>query len=177
MVGRLGPMKNETVLGRRNVAKVACLLPKGTMRSAVSNVRLSNGIIESPRQRGAPKVFLGRGLPLSTALALCGWFGTSVPATSADLGPRPQTQLVEPFAPPNQWQFSFTPYGWMTSINGNVTARGHTVDIDESFFEIVEKSDSLMALMGYFEARKGPFALFTDVVWEDLTFDGWRALT
>ena len=28
-----------------------------------------------------------------------------------------------------------------------------------------------MALMGYFEARKGPFALFTDVVWEDLTFD------
>ena len=62
----------------------------------------------------------------------------------------------------------------MTSINGNATARGHTVDIDESFIEIVEKSDSLMALMGYFEARKGPFALFTDVVWEDLTFDGER---
>jgi hypothetical protein len=82
--------------------------------------------------------------------------------------------LVEPFAPPNQWQFSFTPYGWMTSVNGNATARGHTVEIDESFFEIVEKSDSLMALMGYFEARKGPFALFTDVVWEDLTFDGQR---
>ena len=47
----------------------------------------------------------------------------------------------------------------MTSVNGNATARGHTVDIDESFFEIVEKSNSLMALMGYFEARKGPFAL------------------
>ena len=31
-----------------------------------------------------------------------------------------------------------------------------------------------MALMGYFEARKGPFALFTDVVWADLTFDGNR---
>ena len=63
----------------------------------------------------------------------------------------------------------------MTSVNGNATARGHTVDIDESFFDIVEKSDSLMALMGYFEARKGPFALFTDVVWEDLTFDGHRS--
>ena len=63
----------------------------------------------------------------------------------------------------------------MTSVNGNATARGHTVDIDESFFEIVEKSDSLMALMGYFEARKGPFAFFTDVVWEDLTFDGQRS--
>ena len=32
----------------------------------------------------------------------------------------------------------------------------------------------LMALMGYFEARNGPFALFTDVVWADLTFDGQR---
>ena len=98
-------------------------------------------------------------------VVLCGWLGGSGPATSADLGPRPQTPLVEPVAPPNQWQFSFTPYGWATSINGSATARGHTVDIDENFIEIVEKSNSLMALMGYFEARKGPFALFTDVVW------------
>jgi hypothetical protein len=82
---------------------------------------------------------------------------------------------VEPVAPPNKWQFSFTPYGWATSINGSATARGHTVDIDESFVDIVEKSDSLMALMGYFEARKGPFAVFTDVVWADLTFTGERA--
>jgi hypothetical protein len=108
-------------------------------------------------------------------LALCGWLGESIPAMSADLGPGPQTRLVEPVPPPNQWQFSFTPYGWATSINGSATARGHTVDIDESFIEIVEKSDSLMALMGYFEARKGPFALFTDVVWADLTFDGHRS--
>jgi hypothetical protein len=119
-------------------------------------------------------VYYSRGFQLGATVALCGWLGATGPATSADLGPGPQTQLVEPVAPPNQWQFSFTPYGWMTSVNGNATARGHTVDIDESFFEIVEKSDSLMALMGYFEARKGPFALFTDVVWEDLTFDGER---
>lgn len=74
--------------------------------------------------------------------------------------------------PSGGWQFSFTPYGWMTNVNGNVTARGHTVDINDSFFQIVEKSDSLMALMGYFEARKGRFSLFTDVVWEDLGFPG-----
>ena len=29
-----------------------------------------------------------------------------------------------------------------------------------------------MALMGYFEARKGPFAFFTDVVFADLGFPG-----
>jgi hypothetical protein len=118
-------------------------------------------------------VAISRG-PLLASFALCGWLGAIVPATSADLGPQPREPLVEPAPPPSQWQFSFTPYGWATSINGSATARGHTVDVNESFIDIVEKSDSLMALMGFFEARKGPFALFTDVVWADLTFNGER---
>ncbi len=105
-------------------------------------------------------------------VALAGLLALLTPALSADLGPQPREQLSEPTSPPSQWQFSFTPYGWMTNVNGNVTARSHTVDINDSFFQIVEKSDSLMALMGYFEARKGRFSLFTDVVWEDLGFPG-----
>ncbi|MGE5259596.1 MAG: hypothetical protein ACM3MH_01830 [Actinomycetota bacterium] len=60
----------------------------------------------------------------------------------------------------------------MTSVTGSATARGHKVDINDSFIQIVEKSDSLLAWMSYFEARKGPFGLFTDVVWEDLGFPG-----
>jgi hypothetical protein len=80
-------------------------------------------------------VCVSRSFALAT-VALCGWLGGSVPAMSADLGPRPQTPLVESVAPPSQWQFSFTPYGWATSINGSATARGQTVDIDESFIEI-----------------------------------------
>ena len=32
-------------------------------------------------------------------------------------------------------------------------ARGHTVDVNDSFFEIVEKSDSLLAWMNYFDSR------------------------
>ena len=84
-------------------------------------------------------------------------FAVASPAASADLGPQPREQLAEQASPSSQWQFSFTPYGWMANVNGNVTARGHTVDINNSFFQIVEKSNSLMALMGYFEARKGRF--------------------
>lgn len=57
-------------------------------------------------------------------------------------------------------------------INGDVTVRGNTVDVNQSFIDLVENSDSLMALMGYFEARNGRFALFTDVVWADLSFSG-----
>ncbi len=103
---------------------------------------------------------------------LCGFLAATSPAWSADLGPGPGASYAEPLAPPNPWTFSFTPYGWFTGINGNVTARGHTVAVDESFIEIAEKSDMFAALMGYFEARKGRFGFFTDAVWADLGFPG-----
>jgi hypothetical protein len=112
---------------------------------------------------------------LLASCALGAWLGTIVPAASTDLGPQPH--LAEPIPPPNQWQFSFTPYGWATSINGDVTARGHKADVNESFIEIVEKSDSLLAWMSYFEARKGRFSFFTDFVWADLGFPGHFDIT
>jgi hypothetical protein len=99
-------------------------------------------------------------------LAVCAWLGASSPALAADLG------YAEPPLPADKWQFSLTPYGWMINVNGDVTAAGQRVDINESFFEIVEKSDSLLAWMSYFEARKGKLALFTDLVWMDLGFPG-----
>ena len=102
----------------------------------------------------------------------CGLFAAASPAWSADLGAAPGASYAEPVAPVNPWTFSFTPYGWLTGINGNVTARGHTVDVDESFIEIAEKSDMFAALMGYFEARKGRWGFFTDAVWADLGFPG-----
>ena len=80
-------------------------------------------------------------------------------------------RFAEP-APAVGWQFSLTPYGWMINVDGDVTARGHTVDINQNFFQIVEESDSLLAWMSYFEARSGRLALFTDVVWLDLGFPG-----
>jgi hypothetical protein len=105
------------------------------------------------------------------AVAAFGLLGARDPAQAADLGPT----YAEPAT--NKWQFSFTPYGWATSINGDVTARGHTVDVNEDFIEIVEKSDSLLAWMSYFEARKGRFSLFTDFVWADLGFPGHFNIT
>jgi hypothetical protein len=97
-------------------------------------------------------------------LAVCAWLGATSPALAADLG------YTEPAQAADKWQFSFTPYGWMINVNGDVTAAGQKVDINDSFFEIVEKSDSLLAWMSYFEARKGKLALFTDLVWMDLGF-------
>src|SRR5678815_1720944 len=77
----------------------------------------------------------------------CLLFAATSPAFGADLGPGPGASYVEP-QPVNPWTFSFTPYGWFTGINGNVTARGHTVDVDESFIEIAEHANMFAALMG-----------------------------
>ncbi len=110
------------------------------------------------------------------SVVLCGLLVNVTPAASADLySGTPRDMARKPLPSPSQWQFSFTPYGWLIGVNGNATARGRSVDIDASFSDIVEKSDSIMALMGYFEARKGPFSFFTDVVWQDLSFDAHRS--
>jgi len=101
-------------------------------------------------------------------LGLCGIVGALFVAA----GPVLAADLTEPPALASKWDFSFTPYGWMININGDVTARGHTADINENFFQIVDKSDSLLAWMSYFEARRGKLGLFTDVVWMDLGFPG-----
>ena len=103
---------------------------------------------------------------LAASFALAVLLASLAPAFAADLA------YTQPAPPADKWQFSFTPYGWMININGDATARGHTVDINENFFQIVEKSDSLLAWMSYFEARKGRLAVFTDVVWADLGFPG-----
>jgi hypothetical protein len=53
-----------------------------------------------------------------------------------------------------------------------------TADIDFSFWDLFDsgssgaKLDSLAALMGYVEARKGPWGIYGDVVWGKFDFSG-----
>jgi hypothetical protein len=107
-------------------------------------------------------VFSSRSLGLGAVCAA--WFAAASPALTSDLGYAPPA--------PSGWEFNFTPYAWMINVNGNVTARGHSAGINENFFQIVDKSDSLLAWMSYFEVRKGRLSFFTDFVWMDLGFPG-----
>ena len=69
---------------------------------------------------------------------------------------------------PDDWRFAATVYGWAVNLNGSATARGNTVDINASIFDLLQKSSSLIGFMGDFEADKGPFGFFVDVVWAQL---------
>ena len=108
-------------------------------------------------------------------IACCYAFsGMIVSAIAADL-PRPLAGPVEVPTVTTPWTFRFVPYGWLTSLKGEQTVRGRTIDVDASFIDIVEESDSLAALMGTFEVRNGPFALYGDLVWSKVELSGNEA--
>lgn len=100
------------------------------------------------------------------------------------LGPRDATgaDLLRPTPPPlaaeipSSWTFEFTPYAWATSLKGSQTVRGRTVDVDETFLDIVRHTigngGQLFAVMGHFEARNGPIAFFGDGIWEQMAIKG-----
>lgn len=97
-------------------------------------------------------------------------------AGAADLAPPPPA--VEPAgAVPPAWSFRFVPYGWLIALNGTQTVRGRSARVNASFPDIVEKSDTLVALMGNFEARRGPFALYGDLVWTRIGFESENVRT
>ena len=61
-----------------------------------------------------------------------------------------------------EWRFGFLPYIWITSMNGDMTVRGRTVDIDASFGDILDNADSLFAFNGILTARKGRWGGYVD---------------
>src|SRR5215469_7980188 len=98
--------------------------------------------------------------PGAPAIAADDTTGQPAPSTAAD---------------PDAWRFRFALYGWAPSVAGNLTARGQTVDVNASFIQILQKSDSLIGYMGYFEANKGRVGFFADVVWARLGFGSSNA--
>jgi hypothetical protein len=101
----------------------------------------------------------------------------SVDSRAADLPSGDGYVFVAPVAP-SGWEFRVTPYAWAPSVNGDVTVRGQTADIDMSFWDLFDSGssgaelDSLAALMGYVEARKGSWGIYGDVVWGKFDFSG-----
>jgi hypothetical protein len=78
---------------------------------------------------------------------------------------------AEPPAPdPEPWRFTIAPYAWAIGVTGNVTVRNQTIDTNASAIDLIQKSDSLVGLMTYFEADKGPVGFYTDFVFAKLGF-------
>jgi hypothetical protein len=71
------------------------------------------------------------------------------------------------------WKFDVVPYLWLPAMQGELTVRGHTVDVDISLTDelknLTEILDSLqLAFMGRAEARKGPLLFTLDLIYVKL---------
>ena len=91
-------------------------------------------------------------------------------AMAADMAPMPKKAIIPPPVVLSPWTFTATPYGWFIGLNGPMTVKGRTTDVDVSFAEIwndivlhAEIPKDLFGFMGYFEARNDRISLFADV--------------
>ena len=102
-------------------------------------------------------------------LRRCGFSSASDRPRPRILRHRRPPRLLSPV--PTGWTYRFTPYGWLTALNGRQTIRGRSFKVNATFVDIVEKSDTLVALMGDFEAKNGPVTLYADLVWSNIGAD------
>jgi hypothetical protein len=62
-------------------------------------------------------------------------------------------------------------YMWLTGMSGDLMVRGRDIPIDLSFVDLVNASDTLVGLFGYFEGRKGRFGFALDAAYARLRAD------
>jgi len=70
-------------------------------------------------------------------------------------------------APSKKWHFSIIPYGWFMGLNGKLGVGGQTVDLDVSFFDILENLD--IAAEVHAEAWRDRFGFFIDGTFSKIT--------
>jgi hypothetical protein len=79
--------------------------------------------------------------------------------------------------PPKDWQFGVSLYGWFPSVSGDLkfSPPGGSDDITADASDILDALQ--FTFMGSFEARKGPWSGFTDLIYLDLSGDGAKSVT
>src|ERR1043166_6232377 len=87
-------------------------------------------------------------------------------AFSADFG-----AAHEPALPASQWRLSFTPYAWLTWLDGEQTVRGRSVDVHVDPIQVLDHLERV-PFFGYGEARIGPLALYSDIFYANLGLSG-----
>jgi hypothetical protein len=71
----------------------------------------------------------------------------------------------------DEWSFTVAPYLWAVGMDGDVGVAGFKTSVNDSFVDIMQDSDSVMAFMGDFSASKGPWSFFVSPVWAKLGSD------
>jgi hypothetical protein len=69
------------------------------------------------------------------------------------------------------WEFIIIPYAWLTGIDGDITVRGRSAEVDASFSDLFENLDIAAMLHGEVWWKR-KFGFFVDSVYAKLSVDG-----
>jgi len=69
------------------------------------------------------------------------------------------------------WRVDFNTWIWVMGIEGDIGARGLVTDVSASFSDVLEASDSLVALSGRVEVGYGKWGGFIDGMWASIGVD------
>jgi hypothetical protein len=111
---------------------------------------------------------------LFTAITWLAWIPvtTTLAQTTSEAAAQKSDQIAdkakEPAATEDPWRIEFTPYLWLTSFNGNIGAHGYSVGVDASMGDLIDASDSIVALAGRLEAGYERFGAYIDGFYADL---------
>jgi hypothetical protein len=83
----------------------------------------------------------------------------ATPAPATDLSTTPTPSLADSGEP---WRFEITTWLWLMSTSGDVGAKGLSTNLDASFGEILDESDSVFAFSGRLEVGKGKWGGYVD---------------
>lgn len=76
-----------------------------------------------------------------------------------------------PLIDPHGFSLDFRPQIWMPSVSGSVGVGDRTANVEESFIDILDNTDSVIGLSGRVTVAYDRFEAFTDITWIRLGFD------
>lgn len=100
------------------------------------------------------------------------WLGVGLLLTGL-LFPAP-LRAQDSSPPADKWELFFNPYLWAAGIDGTLSIGPVEENVEVSFQNLLDSLD--FGLMGQFEARRGHWSLWTDVVYTELGKDAETAL-
>lgn len=118
--------------------------------------------------RKAPHDRVQRGLALA-ALTIAAAAGPALAQTAIPDQPPSGPAPLETREP--RLLASIAPYAWMPGLSGDITLRGADIQVDQSFLDIAEESDTLIGLMGDVDLSFGRLVFNFNGAWARTGFD------
>lgn len=112
-------------------------------------------------------------IALSATQALTAQVTAAAQDTTAVVSPAaaPATDAPPIAIDTDKWKFALTPYFWLGAMDGDLSVKGRDISIHQDLGDVVDLIEDHLnfGLCVHFEAEKGRWGIFSDVLYMDLS--------